>query len=260
MQLIDFQPQTGWRAALLLALGSSLILCSVLLIGINIYFSAVGMVEFTGGNAEILSADVWWPSLKVLAGGQLGLAFGLFIGGLITIVQTAFWLSSAEEWRVAAMVQWMMRAIGTYDFLSTIYYLSAGQLLDFASMEGFGVSLVRLAGRVLVTLLFLSIGAEIWLAVGIELTRVNWGPGTDAWGDFFGAVGDMLGRAEDSARGGSGRSDSRRRRASGRPIPPMPRSGQIPSYRPPVLPGGPSRPYPPQPRLIGGEEDGDDEQ
>src|SRR3989304_7294318 len=121
MQLIHFQPQTGWRAALLLALGSILILCAMLLIGINIYFSAVGMVEFTGGQAGfMLEGDYWWPSIRMISGGQLGLAFGLFIGLVITIVQAAFWLSSADDWRVSTMVQWMMRAIGTYDFLSTI--------------------------------------------------------------------------------------------------------------------------------------------
>jgi len=141
-KLINIRGATGWLAGVMLTGGVFLIVASLGLIVLNIYFSAVGLVEATGGDANLIES-IWFPALVVIKGGPIGLIVGLTMGAMSSVVQSVFWLTpvdtnegegdeyededeGADRSHVPApIITIFMALVMLYDVFSTWFYLSS---------------------------------------------------------------------------------------------------------------------------------------
>ena len=192
-KLINIRGATGWLAGVLLLGGVFLIVASLGLIALNIYFSAVGLVEATGGDANLIES-IWFPALVVIKGGPIGLIVGLTMGMMSSVVQSVFWLAPVEAAEdendedeedeevanrshvPAPILTIFMALVMLYDVFSTWFYLSS----SLPSDKNILMTLMRYIVTLVITLIAFSFGAEFWGALGVEVVRANYIEGVEA--------------------------------------------------------------------------------
>ena len=190
-KLINIRGATGWLAGVLLLGGVFLIVASLGLIALNIYFSAVGLVEATGGDANLIES-IWFPALVVIKGGPIGLIVGLVMGAMSSVVQSVFWLAPVEANEndedeedeevanrshvPAPILTIFMALVMLYDVFSTWFYLSS----SLPSDKNILMTLMRYIVTLVITLIAFSFGAEFWGALGVEVVRANYVEGVEA--------------------------------------------------------------------------------
>ena len=192
-KLINIRGATGWLAGVLLLGGVFLIVASLGLIALNIYFSAVGLVEATGGDANLIES-IWFPALVVIKGGPIGLIVGLVMGMMSSVVQSVFWLAPVEAAEdendedeedeevanrshvPAPILTIFMALVMLYDVFSTWFYLSS----SLPSDKNILMTLMRYIVTLVITLIAFSFGAEFWGALGVEVVRANYIEGVEA--------------------------------------------------------------------------------
>ena len=191
-KLINIRGATGWLAAVLFLGGVFLIIASLGLIALNIYFSAVGLVEATGGDANLIES-IWFPALVVIKGGPIGLVVGLVMGAMSSVVQSVFWLAPVESKEdendddedeevgnrshvPAPILTIFMALVMLYDVFSTWFYLSS----SLPSDKNILMTLMRYIVTLVITLIAFSFGAEFWGALGVEVVRANYVEGVEA--------------------------------------------------------------------------------
>ena len=191
-KLISIRGATGWLAAVMLMGGLFLIVASLGLIALNIYFSAVGLVEATGGDANLIES-IWFPALVVIKGGPIGLVVGLVMGAMSSVVQSVFWLAPVESKEdendeddedeganrshVPAPIHTIFMAlVMLYDIFSTWFYLSS----SLPSDKNILMTVMRYIVTLVITLIAFSFGAEFWGALGVEVVRANYVEGVEA--------------------------------------------------------------------------------
>ena len=193
-KLISIRGATGWLAAVMLMGGVFLIFASLGLIALNIYFSAVGLVEATGGDANLIES-IWFPALVVIKGGPIGLVVGLVMGMMSSVVQSVFWLAPVEAGEdetdededdedevanrshvPAPIITIFMALVMLYDVFSTWFYLSSSLPND----KNILMTLMRYIVTLVITLIAFSFGAEFWGALGVEVVRANYVEGVAA--------------------------------------------------------------------------------
>ncbi|MEK7443080.1 MAG: hypothetical protein AABZ78_19905 [Chloroflexota bacterium] len=192
-KLINIRGATGWLAGVLLLGGVFLIVASLGLIALNIYFSAVGLVEATGGDANLIES-IWFPALVVIKGGPIGLIVGLVMGMMSSVVQSVFWLAPVEAAEdendedeedeevanrshvPAPILTIFMALVMLYDVFSTWFYLSS----SLPSDKNILMTLMRYIVTLVITLIAFSFGAEFWGALGVEVVRANYVEGVEA--------------------------------------------------------------------------------
>jgi len=190
-KLISIRGATGWLAAVMFLGGLFLIIASLGLIALNIYFSAVGLVEATGGDANLIES-IWFPALVVIKGGPIGLVVGLVMGAMSSVVQSVFWLAPVESKEdendededevanrshvPAPILTIFMALVMLYDVFSTWFYLSS----SLPSDKNILMTLMRYIVTLVITLIAFSFGAEFWGALGVEVVRANYVEGVEA--------------------------------------------------------------------------------
>lgn len=210
-KLISIRGATGWLAAVMFLGGVFLIVASLGLIALNIYFSAVGLVEATGGDANLIES-IWFPALVVIKGGPIGLVVGLVMGAMSSVVQSVFWLAPVEAHeeendeneeyeegdedeeganrRVPAPILTIFMAlVMLYDVFSTWFYLSSSLPND----KNILMTLMRYVVTLVITLIAFSFGAEFWGALGVEVVRANYVEGVAALKQGWDELGVMFG-------------------------------------------------------------------
>jgi hypothetical protein len=187
---------TGAGAAIMLLSGLFLCAASAVLVGVNIYFSALGLVEATGGFVQRVD-NVWFPAMRVTTGGQMALALGLLLGGVTSVIQGQFWLTDAnaeddtEETAAPPLWSLMIWIVMIYDVGSTWYYLSVGSTVEDSDWL---MWLLRRVITLAVTLIGFSIGAEFIGAYGIKMVQTAYHEGMQALADIdfgFKPLGDV---------------------------------------------------------------------
>ena len=190
-KLINIRGATGWLAGVLLLGGVFLIVAALGLIALNIYFSAVGLVEATGGDANLIES-IWFPALVVIKGGPIGLIVGLVMGAMSSVVQSVFWLAPVEANEndedeedeevgnrshvPTPILTIFMALVMLYDVFSTWFYLSS----SLPSDKNILMTLMRYIVTLVITLIAFSFGAEFWGALGVEVVRANYVEGVEA--------------------------------------------------------------------------------
>lgn len=198
-KLINIRGATGWLAAVMLMGGLFLMIASLGLIALNIYFSAVGLVEATGGDANLIES-IWFPALVVIKGGPIGLVVGLVMGAMSSVVQSVFWLAPVESKEdenddnednegasrshvPAPILTIFMALVMLYDVFSTWFYLSGALPND----KNILMTVTRYVITLVITLIAFSFGAEFWGALGVEVVRANYVEGAlalkQAWSE-----------------------------------------------------------------------------
>ena len=211
-KLISIRGATGWLAGVMLTGGLFLVAASLGLITLNIYFSAVGLVEATGGDANLIES-IWFPALVVIKGGPIGLIVGLTMGAMSSVVQSVFWLAPAaanagggdeyeedesdeyEEGDGAVrshvpspIITVFMALVMLYDIFSTLFYLSSSLPDD----KNILMTVMRYIVTLVITLIAFSFGAEFWAALGVEVVKANYTEGVAALKQGLDGLAEMF--------------------------------------------------------------------
>ena len=163
------------------------------LVGLNIYYTGATISQLFGGNVQTNTTGVFWPEIKVITGGALGLGFGLLLGVLFFAVEFTFWVfDDYKLGRQARMVRWAVRIVETFDIGASIFLLSGGIYILALIQADWVAWLARFFGAIGVSFLALAFGAEIWLAFGIELMRANLDAVKKSTRSLSNKVGDLF--------------------------------------------------------------------
>ena len=203
----------GGAAFAALSSGGVITIIGIVFIFLNALYSAAGFVELTGGI--IPAGDhIWFPMLKffeIKQAGEFGILPGILASIFVSIIQFFFWIVNRDT--VIGRDRWFRLfcyLLIAYDFISTEYYLLFGALANVHEANVW-ILMTRvvliLAGSLLITFIFLSVGAERWTAFGVELVRYNWEEGILFLQSAFNGGIDKL----DSLAGGESNSDDQRR-------------------------------------------------
>lgn len=187
---------TGWQAVLAVLLGAFVLYVSGRLIAANVDFSAISIVEMTGGQVVIDQSNVYSPAVKVIRGGVIGLELALLGGALFSVIQFIFWLTAGiaaggdrDEWEDGddlSVLESVWNVILSFkrnpfplvfgasmcvDVIATWYYLN---VVYTGNDESVLAAALRLSATLFITFLFFSFGSELWATVGWELVHRNW--------------------------------------------------------------------------------------
>jgi hypothetical protein len=179
----------GW---IYLTLGQALFISAFVLFLLNIFFSAIGLMEFMGANITYSTANIWFPFIpQFLDGGRGGLFLGIVAGIMTSAVQIRLLIAPKDTTKKGVKstidkTDWFIGIsilISVYDYLSTHYSLMGGKFFDFSS--GLVEGSLLFAAVFLVTLILFSIGSEMFMVYGMEMMITNWNSGSRAWNNVL---------------------------------------------------------------------------
>jgi hypothetical protein len=214
MRFFDIEQKKGWAAVFLATLGAIILGSSVFLLVLNNEFSAFGFAEISGGNIVPIEGNIYGIGVDITSGGAFGLTAGLVASIIVTAVQFIFWVLDPNiVFKQEDGFRRIIYGLIAYDIFSTIYYLSQyvetttylfpfGEIV-FLTLKG-GVTIL---GITFITIAFLSVGSEFWLALGLTLLRINAQPAWEQMQEWFASIESLF--SKDYTKNHSKRVDSK---------------------------------------------------
>lgn len=196
MRLIPLRASSGYTSIISFLVGFIILVSAAWMVRYNIMTTAAANSELLGGTVILSEVDPWFPDLKIVDGGALGLFFGYAMAAIFFAVQWLFWSANSNKLsEQTELFQWFAKSTMVVDFLSAVYAMMGGtHVLDLFAQD-WAAATARLLWALFVALGFLSIGAEIWLSLGFELVRLNFEPAMMTFGGALKFIFSVINKA-----------------------------------------------------------------
>ena len=184
MRFLQVPRGTGLWGVIYYILGLVLSISALSFIVLNIVFSAFGLMIYTDAEFTITTNNMllpFWPTFS--NGGRIGLLFGLLGGIFCSVVEISTWVSPSKSYKDGVrttvdkkeMLVWFSIILLVYDVLSTLYFLNGATFIDLSN--GFINGVLGSIQILFATILFFSVGAEMFFVYGLEMLVYNWQEG-----------------------------------------------------------------------------------
>lgn len=167
-------------AFMALIFGTIITFCGLYLLILNNYTSATGTVGLTGGTIVPAGDDIFFEISEVTDGGQFGLAFGIVVG----LIANAFQFVSLvirdkdifkDNPKLAFWTNIFDVGSRIFDFATAYWYTTFNHVYFPANAFANGDAAAIASGigtwlfHVTVIVMFLTMGSEIFLFIGLKL-------------------------------------------------------------------------------------------
>ena len=247
------QADNGILALILVLAGIIGTAISLMFVGNNINYSALGLSGITGGTYRI-NPDGVFTTLEIATQGQMPYLVGVGVGVMTTVIQIALFIPGKRRPdAVAKLIGWvglLFLAAQLYDYGTTGGFLLRGVVFVADTVFALISSSVNVMIILMFTGAFFSFGSEFWLVYSVTTIVINIPAvivlftGDEKSGREFAQVAANFFVARNNDGGEDGGDDEevtqpqQPRRGPGRP----PKSPQQPQAPEPPHPSQPQRP------------------
>lgn len=196
MRVVNIRPLNNWFGFVLFWLGVVMLYLTWNIVKYNNLTNAAFMVSALGGEvivteSQAATGGLELPAIQVVRAGVLGLSLARTVGWLIVALQVFFW--STEKGKLGQLdraVTIGMIALLVGDFFTVMFFLLGGPEIGNLFMgDWVAFMFVRLPVASFLAITVLSLGAELWMALAIELIRTQYEVGLGAILNGLKAVG-----------------------------------------------------------------------
>ena len=182
MKFLHIPVGRGYWSGIFLIVGTISLIASLAFFIFNMLFSAFGLMQFTGGIIEWNFSNPYLPAFVIVSGGKVGLIMGILGGLLASIAEGRLWIVPNKGQKAAKSIVEKKTIFVLfslifvfYDVLSSYYFLSDGVLFNNSHglLNGLGEFIVLMGA----TILFFSIGPEMFMVWSFETMAANWEEG-----------------------------------------------------------------------------------
>lgn len=182
MKFLHVPVGRNYWAGIFLIVGTISLVASLAFFIFNMLFSAFGLMQFTGGIIQWNYSNPYLPAFVIVSGGKVGLIMGILGGLLASIAEGRLWIVPNRGQKAAKSIVekktifiLFSLIFVFYDVLSSYYFLSDGIFFNSSQglLNGFGEFIVLMGA----TILFFSIGPEMFMVWSFETMAANWDEG-----------------------------------------------------------------------------------
>ena len=170
MKYLQIPKGVGYWSIIYFNIGLLGLLAASAFFVLNILFSALGAIQWGGGQVIFDFTAVMFPAITIISGGRIGLIMGIIAGILASFTEGRFWVVNSENERNKTSIEkrGLLFLIGftfiLYDILSSYYALNGGVWYTtfFDSMFSMAV-----------TFILFSVGPEMLMVFFFEMMMEN---------------------------------------------------------------------------------------